>query len=188
MAVWEITPSNSANLAMIRIFMAITAGALALAGCNRQQASSIPDLGGPGGTITWSASGESQKPVTGIDEASVFYVGRTFVVWAAFDGGAGGNWSGNMHGVKGEGRVWSREHGQVEFRFETKDGRSGAVTINETEYDLKDGGLFLVSANADQYQIKQLKRDMKDVKFNRESLAAFARNDAEILAFFARTE
>jgi hypothetical protein len=173
---------------MIRIITAIIVSGLLLAGCNRQQRPSSPDLGGPSGTITWSASGDKAKPLPGIDQASIGYAGTAFVVWSAFDGGGGSNWSGNVHGVKGEGRLWSRDDGHVEFQFETKDGKSGPVTINETQYDLENGGLFLVSADRGEVQIKQLKRDMRDLKFDRESLAAFARNDAEITAFFARKE
>jgi len=44
----------------------------------------------------------------------------------------------------------------------------------------------LVSAHSDQLQVKQLNRDMRKLKFERASLEAFARNDAEVVAFFAR--
>jgi hypothetical protein len=109
-------------------------------------------------------------------------------VWSAFDGGGGSHSSSNVHGVKGHGRLWSQDDGHVEYHFETEDGKSGAVKINEAQYNLADGGLFLVAASKNQIQVKQLKRDMSDVKFDRESLAAYARNDAEIMAFFARKE
>jgi hypothetical protein len=173
---------------MLRIITAIIVAGLFLAGCKPHQSSSMPDLGGPSGTVTWSASGDNGKTLPGIDQASICYVGTAFVVWSAFDGGGGSNWSGNVLGVKGQGRLWSRDDGYVEFQFETKDGKSGPVTINETQYDLENGGLFLVSADRGEVQIKQLKRDMREVKFDRESLAAFASSDAEISAFFAQKE
>jgi hypothetical protein len=175
-------------LAMSRMFAAIIVSGLLSAGCKPQQSLSMPDLGGPSGTVTWSASAEAKQPVPGIDQASICYAGKTFVVWSAFDGGGGSNWSANVHGVKGHGRLWSRDDAYVEFQFETKDGKTGPVTINEIQYDLEKGGLFLVLAVGGEVQIQQLKRDMADVKFDGESLAAFARNDAEISGFFARNE
>jgi hypothetical protein len=157
-----------------------------LVGCIGTQGSSTPDLGGPSGTITWFASAQTEKPLRGIDQASIYYEGTAFVVWSDFDGGGGGSSSGNVQGVRGQGRLSSRDNGHIDFRFETKDGKTGPVTINEVTYDLANGNLFLVSGNGDQVQVKQLKRDMRNVKFERESLVAFARNDANIVAFFAR--
>jgi hypothetical protein len=171
---------------MVRSEVAIICACLLLAGCTGQQGSSTPDLGGPSGTITWLAAIQKEKPLPGIDQASIYYEGTAFVVWSDFDGGSGGSSSGNIHGVTGQGRLRSRGNWQVEFHFETKDGKTGPVTINEAKYDLANGGLFLVSANGDQVQVKQLKRDMRNLKFERESLEAFARNDADIVAFFAR--
>ena len=158
---------------------------LFLVGCTGQPGSSTLDLGGPSGTITWLAPAQNEKPQRGIDQASIYYEGTTFVVWSDFDGGSGGSSSGNVHGVRGQGRLRSRDNRHIDFRFETKDGKTGPVTINDVTYDLANGGLFLVSGNVDQVQVKQLKRDMRHVKFERESLVAFARNDADIVAFFA---
>src|SRR5262249_24575452 len=120
---------------------------LCLVGCTGQQGSSPPDLGGPSGTITWSSFSQNEKPQRGIDQASIYYEGTVFVVWSDFDGGSGGSSSSNGQSIKGHGRVRSRDNRQVDFRFETKDGKTGPVTINEVNYDLADGGLFLVLGN-----------------------------------------
>jgi hypothetical protein len=170
---------------MARSIVTITCTCLLLAGCTRQPGSSVPDLGGPSGAITWSASAQKEKPLPGIDEASIYYEGTAFVVWSDFDRGSAGSSSGNMEGVKGQGRLMSRDTRRVEFHFETKDGKTGPVTIDGAKYDLANGGLFLVSVKGGQVQVKQLKRDMRNLKFERESLEAFARNDPEIVAFFA---
>jgi hypothetical protein len=174
--------------AMIRIITTVIVSGLLLSGCKPQQRASPPELGGSSGSVTWSASADAKKAVPGIDQASICYVGRAVVVWSAFDRGGYSYSSSNVHGAKGHGRVWSNDVGDVEFQFETKDGKSGAVKVNEAQYELADGNLFLVSAVGGEIQIKQLKRDMSDVKFERESLAAYAKNDAEIAAFFARME
>lgn len=172
---------------MLKSTLAIISTFLLLAGCGRQQGSPAPDLGGPSGILTWSASGQKEKPIPGIDYASVVYEGTTLVVWSDFGFGASGSSSANMHGVKGQGRLFGRENRQIEFHFETKNGKSGPVTINQVKYELADGGLFLVSAPGDTIEVKQLKRDMRNRKFDRESLGAFARNDPEIVAFFGRS-
>jgi hypothetical protein len=171
---------------MTRSLVVVVFAFLFLVGCTGQQGSSTPDLGGPSGTITWFASAQKEKPQRGIDQASIYYEGTTFVVWSDFDGGSGGSSSGNVQGVRGQGRLRSRDNRHVDFLFETKDGKTGPVTINDVTYDLANGGLFLVSDNGDQVQVKQLKRDMRNVKFERESLVAFARDDADIVAFFDR--
>jgi len=124
------------------------------------------------------------KPRRGIDQASIFHAGAAFVVWSDFDGGGGGSWSGNVQGVKRHGRLMSREN-RVEFHFKTKDEKTGPVIINEEQYDLANGGLFLVSASDSPIRVKQLKRDMRNVKFEKESLQEFAKDDADIVAFFA---
>jgi hypothetical protein len=171
---------------MTRSLVVFVFAFLFLVGCTGQQGSSTPGLGGPSGTITWSAPAQKEKPQRGIDQASIYYEGTSFVVWSDFDGGGGGSSSANVHGVRGQGRLRLRDNRHVDFRFETKDGKTGPVTINEKQYDLASGGLFLVSGNGDQVQVKQLKRDLRNVKFERESLVAFARDDADIVAFFAR--
>src|SRR5262245_20951457 len=73
---------------------------LFLVGCTGQQGSSTLDLGGPSGTITWSASAQKEKPQQGIDQPSIYYEGTTLVVWSDFDGGGGGSSSSNVQGVK----------------------------------------------------------------------------------------
>jgi hypothetical protein len=132
------------------------------------------------------ASGDKEKPLPGIDQGSIYHEGTAFVVWSDFDVGGGGSSSVGTHGAKGQGRLSSRDKHQVDFHFETRDGKTGPVLINRARYDLADGGLFLVSAEGDQIRVKQLQRDMRGLKFERESLGAFARGDADIVAFFAR--
>jgi hypothetical protein len=132
------------------------------------------------------ASGGKEKPLAGIDQGSIYHEGTAFVVWSDFDGESGGNSSVGTQGAIGQGRLKSRDNRQVDFHFETRDGKTGPVMINRMKYDLADGGLFLVTANGDQVQVKQLKRDLRGLKFDRESLGPFARSDADIVEFFAR--
>jgi len=80
-----------------------------------------------------------------------------------------------------------RRYGRlVEFHCETKDGKTGQVKIDGVAYELADGNLFLVFTEGEQSRVKQLKRDISNLKFERESLEAFGRNDPEIAEFFTK--
>jgi hypothetical protein len=170
---------------MLQTINAILLASLLATGCTRPQNASVPDLGGASGAITWSASVDNNKPVPGIDQASIYYAGTAFVVWSDFDGGVGSNSSSDVHGVTGQGRMTSRDGRRIEFQFATKDGNTGPVTIDEAQYELKNGGLFLVSAHNGGLLVKQLERDLRELRFERASLEAFARNDPEIRSFFS---
>jgi hypothetical protein len=158
---------------------------LSLVACNRPGSSSTPNLGGSSGSMTWATSDQNDKPVPGIDQASVFFEGTAFVVWSDAVGGGSSGSSSTIGGMEGHGQFQLRDNRLVSFRFETKDGKTGPVTINEANYDLANGGLFLVSARGEQIRVKQLKRDLRDLKFEQQNLQAFARKDQEIMEFFS---
>ena len=40
-----------------------------------------PDLGGPTGTITWMPLAGKANPLPGIDQGTVYHLGRTFVIF-----------------------------------------------------------------------------------------------------------
>ena len=91
-----------------------------------------------------------------------------------------------MQGVKCEGSLLARDRQRVEFHCETKDGKTGQAKINGIAYELADGNLFLVFTQGEQSQVKQLKRDVSNLKFEREALETFGRNDPQILEFFTK--
>lgn len=153
-----------------------------LQGCRRQQGAQSFD--GPGGVLTWDETGGSASSLPGIDQATVYYESSVLVVWSDFDKGGGGRSGENSHGAEGHGRLESRDHGAVEFHYEIKGSQAGMLTVNETDYNLAAGRLFLVSAADEQVAVKQLQRDLRDLRFDRKSLQAFARGDSEIAAFF----
>jgi hypothetical protein len=155
-----------------------------VAGCVRPAANSSPDLGGPNGTITWAPPDGKDNPLPGIDQGNIYHLGTAFVVWCDTAGGGGGSSSSNAQGVKCQGTPFGRAGRRVEFACETKDGKAGRVAINGATFELADGNLFVVATDREQPRVKQLKRDLSGLKFERASLEAFGRNDAEILGFF----
>jgi hypothetical protein len=152
-------------------------------GC-RPPANSSPDLGGPTGTITWAPPAGKENPLPGIDHGNVYHLGAAFVVWCDAVGGGGGNSSSNSQGIKCQGTLFGRDGRRVEFTCETKDGKTGRAEINGQTFELGNGNLFVVATDRERPRVKQLKRDLSALKFEREPLEAFGRNDAEIVGFF----
>jgi hypothetical protein len=74
---------------------------------------------------------------------------------------------------------------RIELYCEAERGQPGTVTIQEKAHSLADGRLFLVSGAPDHLRVKQLRRDVGNLKFERDSLIAFGKGDPEIVAFFA---
>jgi hypothetical protein len=170
---------------LVKSIVATAYACLLVSGCGRTSSPATLDLGGPSGVITWLPAGK-ENPLPGIDQGSVYHLGTVFVLWDDAAGGGGGTSSSNMQGVKCQGSLLARDRRRVEFLCETKDGKTGPVTIDGVTYDLADGNLFLISTGGDQSQAKQLKRSLTELKFERESLEAFGRNDPDIAGFFTK--
>jgi hypothetical protein len=127
---------------------------------------------------------DKDRSEPGINQGSIYHLGTTFIVWTDSPAGGGGSSSSNSQEVKCQGQLQTKGGQRVEFRCETKDGQKWNATINKVDYDLADGNLFLVRAEGDQIQVRQLKRKQEPLKFDRESIEALAKKDAEITAFF----
>ena len=166
-------------------FHVFTCICILILGCNKKPSNPSPNLGGHTGTISWMTP-DNDRSEPGINQASIYHLGTTFIVWTDNAGGGGGSWSSNNQEVKCQGQLQTAGGQRVEFRCETKDGQKWNATINKVDYDLADGNLFVVRAEGDQLQVKQLKRTLEQQKFDRESLEALAKQDAEIAAFFKR--
>jgi hypothetical protein len=81
----------------------------------------------------------------------------------------------------------SDEHGTgYEWRLDTPDGRTATFRINNKEYDLSKGALFVIKANEDKVDIHQLSRDLAALPFDTGTLKAFLINDAEVRKLFGK--
>jgi len=138
----------------------------------------------------WAAD-RGKETIPGIDHASItcglWSDGRiAVVVWT--DVSSGGSSFLPPITTKAEGFVFEGHHRgpdgrHIDCRCATKDGRAGAVTINDKTFDLAHGILFLVSTISGETQVRQLKRDT--LKLEGENLMDLAKNDQEIRNFFA---
>ena len=171
---------------LVKSLVATAWACMLVSGCGRTPRPASPDLGGPSGIITWSSSAGEGNPLPGIDQGSVYHLGTAIVLWSDASGGGGGSSTSSVQGVECQGSLFARDRRRVEFRCETKDAKTGQVTIDGVTYDLTDGNLFLVSTAGDQSQVKQLKRSLTELKFEREGLEAFGKNDPDIAGFFTK--
>jgi hypothetical protein len=169
---------------LVKCLVATAWACMLVSGCGRTPVPASPDLGGPSGIITWSSSPGKGHPLPGIDQGSVYYLGTAIVLWSDAAGGGGGSSDSDVQGVKCQGSLLARDRRRVEFHCETKDAKTGQVTIDGATYDLTDGNLFLISTAGDRSQVKQLKRSLTELKFDRESLEALGKNDPDIAGFF----
>ena len=127
------------------------------------------------------------QPEAGIDAVSIgFHVWSDPAGWqglalvvvsdAVGSGGAGGN---GGHHASPDGR-------RVEWKFQTRDGKTGSATINDKTYDLAQGSLFLVSTTGADIRVLQLDRDLLKVK--KEDIQSLVLGDKDIPAFFANAD
>jgi hypothetical protein len=143
----------------------------------------------PVGGDDWAGKGTL---VPGIDFCS--FAGSSglddfvFFAWGDFNGGAARTESKNKDGLQFHGHLINDpEKRHVEFAGETKDGKTGHVTIEGNKYDLADGTLFLVSSRRG-YVVKQLKRDLTRFQDADELFKELSKSDPDVLDFFRPTE
>ncbi len=91
-----------------------------------------------------------------------------------------------MHGDSCRGSLFAENGVKTEFTCKSSNGKQRSAVIDGHAYDLAKGSLFVVSEDGDNFRVKQLKRDLSNLVFNRENLQKFARSDKEIKEFFGR--
>lgn len=98
----------------------------------------------------------------------------------ASSGGAGG----------GRGQIATADGRQVEWSCQATDGRSGTVNISGTKYQLRDGGLFLVSVRGGKTFVRQVAADFSQVHgpVDLEAVKTAAKNDPHAVEFLAEIE
>jgi hypothetical protein len=72
---------------------------------------------------------------------------------------------------------------RFDWEVQTADGKTALFKIDDTSYDLADGGLFIVTMKNGETQVRQLNRDLSNVQTNWESIVAFAKGDPDVAEF-----
>ena len=92
------------------------------------------------------------------------------------DSGEGGYaWTESVGANSGPGYKWN---------FATPDGKVASFRIDEKEYDLSKGALFVVTTKGEQVEVRQLKRDLSTIRFDSDGCREFIENDVEIQKAF----
>jgi len=84
---------------------------------------------------------------------------------------------------KSDGHLTSQDDRKLEWRLEKKDGDKCKCRLNDKDFDLDEGILFLVKTKGGETEIEQISRDLSDVKLDAESVNAFARKDSVVSKF-----
>jgi hypothetical protein len=74
----------------------------------------------------------------------------------------------------------------VGVRIETVDGRTGRAVYAGRSYDLDQGSVLVLLARGDQFELRQLRRDISGVTPGPVGVQQFIRGDPELLRMFAK--
>ncbi|NIS83203.1 MAG: hypothetical protein GTO14_24050 [Anaerolineales bacterium] len=81
----------------------------------------------------------------------------------------------------------SKKDHRFDWRLETDDGITAKFSIDNTDFDLGDGNLFIISTASGETVVKQLQRDLSNVKAISESIVGFGLMDDDVKAFIQPT-
>jgi hypothetical protein len=86
------------------------------------------------------------------------------------------------------GTAWNENGARYEWRLDTTDGNTATFRINENEYDLSEGTLFVIKAKDDKVEVHQLNRDLAALPFDSAAIRNLLKNDAEVRKIFGVKE
>jgi len=92
-----------------------------------------------------------------------------------------GSTSAEMHVVSCQ--ALSESGRNLDWRIETSDGLTGKFALDNNQFDLSAGNVFVVSTAQDPPQVRQFQRDLSGVKPENESIIDFGLNDPDIAEF-----
>jgi len=82
-----------------------------------------------------------------------------------------------------DGYTESEDGIRVEWNLETSDGKTAEFAIDNTNYDLSEGSLFIISGTIDAPTVMQLNHDLSGVRPNHDSCVAFGKRDPDVASF-----
>jgi hypothetical protein len=92
-----------------------------------------------------------------------------------------GSTSTNTHVIRCQ--ALSESGLNLDWQIETSDGLTAKFVINDKQFNLSDGNVFVVSTAQDPIEIQQFQRDLSGVKPENESITEFGLNDPDIAEF-----
>jgi hypothetical protein len=169
----------------------------AVAGCNRAE----PDFANHidiEHIIYWPTHEAklTNGQIAGIDAGSVYCVfehkpEKTPIAIVWFDGPYQSRRSGSESSPKDPSSAYStvflegNNKVQIDCFKANEPDRPMEFKIDGKQYDLEDGNFFLVSTHGERFRLLQTRRDLEELRFERNAMASQAKSDKEILEFFA---
>jgi hypothetical protein len=91
-----------------------------------------------------------------------------------------GSFSGPPSVRKSEGSVSAQDGRKLDWLLEEIEGQKIRCRVNDKEFDLDQGTLFLVKTKGNETEVEQLSQDLSEVKSEIESFKEFARKNPAI--------
>jgi hypothetical protein len=66
------------------------------------------------------------------------------------------------------------------WELDTPDGKRATFKFGGKEYDLSEGTLFVIKANGDNVEVRQLNRHLPALAFDKRVIAEYLKNDSEV--------
>jgi len=169
------------NISPAKLLWLIIAGILLLTGCERK-----PRIGFI--VSSWRTSSAKQK-VHGIDDGSAYFGGYregfAIIIWTdtlACSFPIKPTWDQAGNCAKYAGYIKSPSAPKINVECYVVDRMKGSITINQQQYDLANGALFLLSFRSPQIRVGQIDHDIYAV--TTKNLKQLAQDVSEIRAFF----
>jgi hypothetical protein len=115
--------------------------------------------------------------------------GLTIVLVDDVDGNHESSGSGTTEDPvwRGQGVARAADGREVRWRVETTNGKTATFFIDEQEYDLEQGTLFLIRTTGGQTMVTQHKRDMAGRCFDDNSCQQILKSDPAVMRFIQET-
>ena len=171
------------NLYVKRLLWPILAGILLFVGCERK-----PRIGM--GCTSWQTSSARRK-VHGIDDGSAYFggyrEGTAIIIWTdilACSFPIKATWDKDGKCAKYAGYLKSPSVPKINVECYVADRMKGSMTINQQEYDLANGSLFLISFRSPQIRVGQINQDIYAITPKGEDRRQLVEDVPEIRAFY----
>ncbi len=122
-----------------------------------------------GAYVSWKIQSMHRK-IPGVDNGSAYFggynKGTAIIVWVnsmACKLKIKDSWDKTRKCVKYGGYIESVSHRKVNIECFVEERMKGSVTIDEKEYDLANGSLFLINIRSAQPKVEQIEQDIYDI-------------------------
>lgn len=157
--------------------------AMALAGCSGCVARAVPAAANRG--LSVSSSGWSGIPgdEAGFEEAGVLRINKDLIIWTDLGNSMRSSSGGGGNGHTLHSRLESRGH-VLEINGSWPAGGKLTLTLAGQTFSPENGNLIMVRHTQNGVECRQIYSGIPTGTIDRESLLAFARNDADLCDFF----